>query len=146
MAARKNKKTKKVTVPQLKSWIEGAMEFNDDEWSPSAEQWKKIVEMIMNLEEEVVEVPVHQPAPQNQQPAVVPAQSTLVAADQQARPPKIDMRRIKEEHMAGAGQGEYDRTDIPAEFGDDVPVRSSGKIIKGRNIDTSDGNYESSFS
>lgn len=48
------KKTKKkFTVPEFKTWLEGIMQFQDDDWSPNREQWEEIYEKIMNLKEPV---------------------------------------------------------------------------------------------
>lgn len=48
------KKTKKkFTVPEFKTWLEGIMQFQDDNWSPNRDQWDEIYEKIMNLKEPV---------------------------------------------------------------------------------------------
>lgn len=62
MAARKKKTTQKVTVNELQSYIKGAIEFNEDDWHPDKRQWDKIVEMIMNIKQDVVEKVVEKQA------------------------------------------------------------------------------------
>jgi hypothetical protein len=48
-----SKKKKKFTVPEFKTWLEGIMQFQDDDWSPTREQWDEIYDKIMNLKEPV---------------------------------------------------------------------------------------------
>lgn len=47
------KRKKKFTVPEFKTWLDGIMQFQDKEWSPTREQWEEIYEQIMNLKEPV---------------------------------------------------------------------------------------------
>lgn len=47
------KAKKKFTVPEFKTWLEGIMQFQNDDWSPNREQWDEIYEKIMNLKEPV---------------------------------------------------------------------------------------------
>lgn len=46
-------KKKKFTVPEFKTWLEGIMQFQKDDWSPTREQWDEIYDKIMNLKEPV---------------------------------------------------------------------------------------------
>ena len=48
MAKRRNKK---LTLAELKTYIEGAVEFNPDDWVPDKEQWDYIVELIMGVKD-----------------------------------------------------------------------------------------------
>lgn len=64
---RTNKPVKAQTVKEFKAWLSGILEFQSDDWSPNAEQWRTIQERISLLQDEVVvekqvakEVPVTQ--------------------------------------------------------------------------------------
>jgi hypothetical protein len=46
-------KKKKFTVPEFKTWLEGIMQFQNKDWSPTREQWDEIYDKIMNLKEPV---------------------------------------------------------------------------------------------
>lgn len=48
-----SKKSKKFTVPEFKTWLEGIMQFQNPEWSPNREQWEEIYSKIMDLKEPV---------------------------------------------------------------------------------------------
>lgn len=41
---------KRITIPEFKSWLEGVMELQAEDWAPNAEQWKKIKTRIFSLE------------------------------------------------------------------------------------------------
>lgn len=45
------KMQKKITVPELRSWLEGVQELQGDDWTPTPDQWKKILAKIANLQE-----------------------------------------------------------------------------------------------
>lgn len=46
------KTTKKITVKEIKFWLEGITEFQSPDWVPNAEQWNTVKEKIMSLQEE----------------------------------------------------------------------------------------------
>jgi len=62
MAKKTNKIVKQQTVTEFKAWLEGLLEFQDANWTPTATQWNAIKERINNLknEPEIVHVPVPQ--------------------------------------------------------------------------------------
>ena len=47
-----------ISAKELKFWLEGILEFQDDNWVPNREQWKNIQDKIFNLQEtpDVVQV------------------------------------------------------------------------------------------
>ena len=49
----KDKVTKPQTVKELKAWLYGILEFQDDKWIPNEQQWKSIKEKLFNLKEDV---------------------------------------------------------------------------------------------
>ena len=44
--------SKPISTKELKFWLEGFLEFQEDDWVPNAEQWKKIQDKIFNLEDD----------------------------------------------------------------------------------------------
>lgn len=44
---------KKQSVKEFKAWLAGTMEFQPANWVPNIEQWKKIQEMIADLQDEI---------------------------------------------------------------------------------------------
>lgn len=48
---KKHKSKTKITINEFQTWLEGIMEFQDDDWSPNNEQWNAIYERIMNLKD-----------------------------------------------------------------------------------------------
>jgi len=159
MAAKKKrtKKAKEQTLSEFQSYISGVVDFMDDDWVPDVEQWKSIVEMIQTIkvdEPKVIERQVNvsrsnEPHTHNDeynQGDVKIAGSSLdvplqegaegpkyVEADPSiSNAPRIDMRRVQVEDMGTAGQ----RSESGA--------ISSGKVVKGRTIDSTNG-YNSEF-
>lgn len=54
MAKKKMKaqaESRPISAKELKFWLEGILEFQDDKWIPNAVQWKSIQDKIFNLEE-----------------------------------------------------------------------------------------------
>jgi hypothetical protein len=47
---------KTITIKEIKFWLEGITEFQDDDWVPNAEQWRTVREKIMSLKEDSSEV------------------------------------------------------------------------------------------
>lgn len=118
---------KKISVKELQTFIE-AVEFAADteDWIPSARQWKRIRQMIDNLENEAVSRP---------QP-VQPSSPTTVYRDPNApvvmAPPGMPPAR-----MAGPMP-----THLPPTFGNPT---APGIPAKTPDIDTSAGGYNSTF-
>lgn len=112
---------KKVTVPELKTFIE-AVEFaaDTDEWIPSKRQWLKIREMINAL----VDTPQAAPAPQVMQLPPIPMGPMQMAPG----------------GMSGMAPG-------PVHIPQGVPLAAGNptQAVKTPDIDTSRGNYQSSF-
>lgn len=50
-----------MSLTEFKSWLNGLMEFQDDTWAPTPEQWRAIVDKIMKLKdsEPTKQQPVH---------------------------------------------------------------------------------------
>lgn len=110
----RKRRTKKVTVAELQSYIEGAIEFNEDDWCPDKKQWDKLVDMIMNIKEEEPKVVYESVNHNTTRPGYPPHDvggempveshidsvldengNTLEYEPSRKSPPKMDMRKIK---------------------------------------------------
>lgn len=135
------KKVKQVTVPELQAFLNGAMEFNPDDWVPDAAQWKRIVGMIMNLkpEEQIV---VQNNSVRNLPRAVErhmdsnmgDVDPTEVNSSLTSTAPRTDMRIANTETIHSISEGK-----------DENGVISSGKKFKGKARDDSKGMGPSDF-
>ena len=152
--ARKRKEIK--TIAELKTYIEGAVEFNPEEWAPSKEQWDMIVEMIMNIEEEPViqqvvaapTGPIHRggtgEAPVSVQQGPSMMSSTLEDAD---NPPVMEDRAppMDASQNAAARPRVEMTSEMTGEKDPSTGVVPSGIKVKTPNVDTSDKPYKSGF-
>lgn len=147
MAKRTTKKQskKEYTLAEFKAWLEGIEELQPNNWAPDAGQWKTIRDKMMNIvEEEVVaEVPAPRPAPQPRVQLPVdpgagwgpPPAPVGPAGAQGPDGPMQSNLEISPEAQAVLNGGK-----LPTEMapGPDGKVHTP-------NIDTSDGNYQTSF-
>lgn len=121
-----------MTLRDFKQWLAGVEEMQGEEWVPSKEQWGKIREKINNITDVGVHVAPQYPqtpqypVPQFHQPVVpihaVPGSSSLEGATQQPRPfvpPRLPPSMVTD-------------------------PTGHGKAVT-PNIDTSDGQYTSTF-
>jgi hypothetical protein len=140
---------KQMTVSEFKSWMAGIREMNGDEWVPSAEQWKKICDKIETLKDTPTSfnqaqpaagptyramppaesnVTLPMPAPQNDIPLRPAAPSMLNAAPSMPNVPRM---------ITSPGGVPV----LKGPFAQDMP----GQPIKTPSIDTTNGQYDSSF-
>ena len=146
----KRQSKKEYTLTEFKAWLEGIEEMQPANWAPTEAQWKTIREKLMNIVEEVVEVEV--PAAVQPQQVVRPAGPPMVrqAPPTAPAPAPIPMNpppTALPESSALPAQPEMTpaaaaalQGNLPSEMVPDA----AGKT-RTSNIDTSDGNYESSF-
>lgn len=77
MATKSQKKQAGTSLALFKAWLAGIEEMQGEDWYPNAEQWRRIKEKLMSVEEAVApepEQPYRQPVMQYQQPqAFLPA-------------------------------------------------------------------------
>lgn len=84
MATKSQKKQAGTSLALFKAWLAGIEEMQGEDWHPNAEQWKRIKEKLMSVEETVAaepEQPYRQPVMQYQ-----PQQSFLPAPVMHAPP------------------------------------------------------------
>lgn len=143
----RKKKVKQVTVPELQAFLAGAIEFNPNNWLPDIGQWKRIVEMIMNLKPEEKHIMVQnntgRPLPESIERLVDDfnldsnmggEESGESHSNFDERAPKNDMRIENTETL-------HSIADVKDEDG----VISSGKKFKGKARDDSKGLGASEF-
>lgn len=153
--ARKKKEIK--TIAELKTYIEGAVEFNPEEWSPSKAQWDMIVEMIMNIDEEPVIQQVVAPAPQTyrggtgEAPVSVQTGPSMMS-NASTGGTAVDNPPVMEDRAppmdASQNAGARPRVEMTGEMSDKDPntgVVKSGITVKTPNVDTSEKPYKSGF-
>jgi predicted transcriptional regulator len=117
-------KRKKVTLNEFKAWLEGVEELQPKNWSPSSEQWKlirtKMDYIIIPPEAQQSRVPNPMVPPQLQQiPGMVPAPPVGGIPANSI----VDMSAEAKKMLGGSSDGKHPTP----------------------NIDTSDGNFNSSF-
>lgn len=157
MAGRK-KKVEPVTVGELKSYVKSAMDLNEDGWHPDEKQWKKILEMIMNVKEpEPVAAPPAAVAPHYGPPPPAPAlpgqpppAPPMGMGEAPPNPYELNPAEAPSDrpppmivNTGGAPVPKFLRTG-PESAPDENGVISSGITVKTPNIDTSQG-YKSGY-
>jgi len=134
----RKKATKKYTLNEFKAWLEGIEEIQPNDWSPDASQWEMIRSKIIAIVPEVIEKKVSvapketvRPMPQfpPQGMGLPDAQMGMAAGSSLPAP---EMTPAAKAALSG---------NLPKEM---VTTPDGGKGST-PNIDTSDGNYDSSF-
>lgn len=125
---KKEDKVTLITLDQFRAWLEGVEEMQEDGWTPDVRQWTKIREKIDMIRSQPAPA---QPAPFVPHPAAnVPVQQTV--------PPPSAFDQVTTQPAPRA----------PIQLNPDAPIANdpTGKVpVKAPDIDTSDGNYKSSF-
>lgn len=145
MKMARKKAVKKYTLAEFKAWLEGVEEIQPNDWHPDLDQWRMIREKIGGI---VVPPPppiIRQPAEPTSQH--VPVRPAMIPRPGQMVDPSV-LPVTGDTPPSGAG-GAPDMTPaakaalsgkLPNEIATD-PTHGS----KTPNIDTMDGNYNSSF-
>lgn len=141
----RKKRTKKLTINELQSYIEGAVELNADDWHPDAAQWDQIVEMIMNvkLDTRLVEVAAPVTGTGARPPLVEQGPSSMMSDDgeQLVNMPssgRFDASAHPEARPTVQKIGEAGQKNEDGSY-------SSGIVVKTPNIDSSQGGDKSGF-
>lgn len=145
-----------VSVNEFKNWLEGVLDMMPKDWVPDAEQWGKVRNKIDQLDDSpVIEVvPVVEPVPAKVKldAAAVPQAPAAIQKNPRPAGPNIDMeQKVKlpdpPEQPARRKHVQVQKT-RPAKVidaGDGKTVIDTGTVHKMGEIDTSDGNYKTSF-
>lgn len=138
---------KKLTLEEFKSWLEGLEDGQPDGWSPDKDQWAKIRERIGNIKETVIKEVVEQPPVMPPMPPAMPAGYSYVQPPQQpptglppaqpAVPPNIPLRTVD--------LPEPEMTEAARQLLKGGATPGVAATSKTPDLDTSDGQYESSF-
>lgn len=159
---RAGKRGKKISLREFRAWLQGVEELQPEDWHPDHEQWKKIRNKIDNIVEEEPETQVVHHAYNNHSengrgpvqmdggaaapPWAVPSPSVPV----EPTGPPIGNSQLEEAQAFAPTKQPAPSIEnsgaIPAinsPGGGEAP--SSGQRIKTPDIDTSSGDYGSSF-
>jgi hypothetical protein len=162
----RKKKAEPVSIDELKSYVKGAIELNDDGWHPDAKQWNKIVDMIMNVKEPepAPAAPAPHYGPPAQQGTAMQPAGNLGGMPPQPQPgqglptgmggavpknpyemddPNVDRPAPMKLPSDGAPVPKFLRTGV--EQRDENGNISSGITVKTPNIDTSQKQYKSGY-
>lgn len=136
---------KTVSVSEFKNWLTGVLDFQPDNWTPNLEQWKKILDKIQSLEElsapetkQVDVKPVTQPKTRPVGPIIEKKEAGVEPSltDQKVKLPDLPP---KERHVTVEKRP-------PSVIGDGKEkVIDTGEVHKMGTIDTTDGQYRSTF-
>lgn len=149
----RKKAVKKYTLAEFKAWLEGIEEIQPAEWHPDLAQWKMIRDKISAIvEPPVVKAPALPPAGMQHEPR--PGYQP-VATNQPPRRPPIQPSALDEEAVS-AVPGKTAQVTPAGGMTPAAQAALAGKLPKEMqtnaatgsktpNIDTMDGNYESSF-
>jgi hypothetical protein len=144
MATKKKPTTKKYyTLSEFKAWLEGVEELQPANWSPDTTQWKLIRDRLFSIVEEppqqhVVEHQNHaQYYPEAPVPTRMPQPEYVPPANAWVPPPSAVAPMVE---ATPAAQALLSGKKLPSSMVPDA----SGKL-KTPDVDTSDGNYGSSF-
>lgn len=145
MAKRSTKRAskKEYTLSEFKAWLEGIEELQPNDWAPTADQWKTIRDKMMNIVEDVVEIPAPVPpvnvppaGPIYREPAFqAPMPPTALPPAESSLAPVV----VPDAEMTPAARAALTGK-LPSEM-----VPSADGKVKTPNIDTSSGDYGSSF-
>lgn len=131
MAEEKSKAQRTISIREFKMWLQGVEEMQDEGWTPTATQWKRIREKIELINNDgqtpVVTSPVWAATP--------PARPT-----DQPRPPAVPAGPSA---LEGAGQ-----PTLAPRTASGMPTSMaavSGTAVKTADIDTSNGNYKPAY-
>jgi hypothetical protein len=127
VAKKKSKKSKKVTsLVEFRAWLEGVEEMQGADWVPTQEQWTRIREKIDSIED----------APPAPAPVTEPDPVPHVPLSPYPSAPGIP------------GPSAFETVTRPApamNLSPDAPIAAGQQQVKTPDIDTSKGDYKSSF-
>lgn len=134
MSKKKTKtETSKMSLQEFKSWLKGIMEFQDDSWTPRPEQWRSIVDKIMDLED--YQQPTSQiPATNYKVTGGVVPQPAQSSQSKFASLPKSD-----EHHTTTVDVSNAPRIDMSKSVPFAVPLGNPEKPAQAMHIDSSKG-------
>lgn len=130
---------KTITIGEFKSWLQGIKDMLGDDWTPNAEQWKRICEKIDHLKDEpvvsqplVVNPPPRMQPPVPMMPAVPAGPSSLSPGHSIPHPPQM----VQSPGGMSVLKGPMATGSVGSNVG--IPVKTPS-------IDTSGGKYDSAF-
>jgi hypothetical protein len=139
---------KKLSVSDFKNWLSGVLDFQDEDWTPNLDQWKKILTKIHELDETTVQPT--QATPKVNAVKSDPKQEVSVPRNPRPQlnlPAELDKATTKlpdKPVISGEKSVEVIQAQQPSvrEEGNQK-IRDTGKIYKTK--ENQDADYESTF-
>lgn len=124
--------TQKITIKEFRMWLQGVEEMQDAAWVPNPTQWARIREKINSIGEEVQQVQVAQQPLQHIAPPVSPPGNDYPV--RMATPGLLSVVPSSPSMpVSGPSHGLFATPETPQ-----MPIRTP-------NIDTTNGQYQSTF-
>lgn len=138
----RKKRTKKLTIAELKSYVRGAVDLNPEGWCPNQDQWEQIADLIENVKEGSFVDESYTTQVINKEIGPRPieeSQSLMMPVDNMGASGRFDAsanpgHRPQVERIPGGGVKD-----------DQTGVVQSGIMIKTPNVDTSEEEYKSGY-
>lgn len=143
MAAKKKAgRKKKISLQEFRAWLEGVEELQPDGWGPDATQWQLIrgkLECIVEAPPQLIAPVQQQPMQQGPPPGPVPRPTFTAPPSPSGVPPGVvvENREIP--------SGPIPPGVIPPGAQGVAGQAGVGPVTKTPEIDTTNGNYDSSF-
>lgn len=131
------KRIKKKTYSEFVAWLEGVECMQDENWTPSAAQWRTIRTALDNIKPDVVEVEVEVETPAPAGTARQPGPIQVIEPPTGFSQPPQPAPRPMEPQRLPAGMKQV----APAAPGVPAATTTRGDEV----LDTSDGHYTSEF-
>lgn len=135
-----DKQNKQITVKEFKMWLQGVEEMQDDDWTPTAVQWKRIREKINQIADTApapTPVTYRGPAEAPAMPFPAPgAAPPMPPSGMSAAPSSLQLPP----NMPAAPRTAVTPGGLPVSL-----ASQPGAKVKTPDIDTSNGNYNSQF-
>jgi hypothetical protein len=133
---------KQITISEFLMWLEGVEEMQEDDWSPDKRQWSRIRAKLNCITTPAPQQVVQQNVVQYRTAAQQPTQQTIPQVGDVVQ---MDLVPRHEGPVTLSAPGlmnvQPERLGSHAMFGSDTP----GILAKTPDIDTSGGDYKSSF-
>lgn len=142
------KRAKKQTLPEFKAWLEGMEEIQPEDWAPSATQWQTIREKINNVIESKPAVDAAMMKKLLEGINTNPSRTNPIPQPQPGNPYPLQAAHIPPPPQASGGVPAGPMTAPTPEASAVMPPQQAVDVVSAAkpNLDTSDGNYDSSFS
>ena len=130
----------KITIKEFRMWLQGVEEMQDPAWVPNPTQWQRIREKINTIEDEPETVVVHQPVVHQAPQVAYPVPPTGVPLGNE-----IPGVPAGPSSLASAPYPVASLPATPPPGGLFATPEAPNMPVRTPNIDTTNGQYQSSF-